>query len=212
MARAQHRMKMFADKKRTERRFDIGTRHYVPQDEVVVYQSKGALLKKELIALQEVPPGYDPVIDSKPKTKSAKRNERKKEKRLQAALEKGKNLEATIDGETNKEEVELAENISHGLESANSLTSQMNQLCVSTNAVSVFPPSDPKDAADAVAVSQDVDKRIRALKKKIRLAEAQQQKTGQQEMNPEQLEKLSKLEGWTEELKLLEDRKEVASS
>lgn len=76
-------------------------------------------------------------------------------------------MEATIDGETNKEEVELAENISHGLESANSLTSQMNQLCVSTNAVSVFPPSDPKDAADAVAVSQDVDKRIRALKKKV---------------------------------------------
>lgn len=32
---------------------------------------------------QEVlPPGYDPVLDAKPKTKSAKRNERKKEKRL----------------------------------------------------------------------------------------------------------------------------------
>ncbi|KAJ0011162.1 hypothetical protein Pint_32896 [Pistacia integerrima] len=56
---------------------------YVPQDEVAIYQSKGALLKKELMALQEVPPGYDPVIDSKPKTKSIKRNERKKEKRLQ---------------------------------------------------------------------------------------------------------------------------------
>lgn len=40
-------------------------------------------LKKEMASLQEVPPGYDPVLDAKPKTKSVKRNERKKEKRLQ---------------------------------------------------------------------------------------------------------------------------------
>lgn len=33
-------------------------------------------------ASQDVPPGYDPVLDVKPKSKSAKRNERKKEKRL----------------------------------------------------------------------------------------------------------------------------------
>ena len=41
----------------------------------------------------------------------------------------------------------------------------------------------------------------------IRLAEAQQQKTPQQDMKPEQLEKFAKLEGWREELKLLEDKK-----
>lgn len=41
----------------------------------------------------------------------------------------------------------------------------------------------------------------------IRLAEAQQQKAGQQELKPEQLEKLSKLEGWHNELKLLEEKK-----
>ncbi|CAK9151199.1 unnamed protein product [Ilex paraguariensis] len=56
---------------------------YVPQDEVAIYQSKGALWKKEMAASQDVPPGYDPVVDVKPMTKSAKRNERKKEKRLQ---------------------------------------------------------------------------------------------------------------------------------
>jgi hypothetical protein len=55
---------------------------YVPQEEVAIYQSKGALWKKEM-ASQVGPPGYDPEIDSKPKTKSVKRNERKKEKRLQ---------------------------------------------------------------------------------------------------------------------------------
>jgi len=47
----------------------------------------------------------------------------------------------------------------------------------------------------------------------IRLAEAQQQKTPSQDMNPEQLEKLAKLEGWRQELKLLEGKKaEEASS
>lgn len=38
--------------------------------------------KKEMES-QVVPPGYDPAMDVKPKTKSVKRNERKKEKRLQ---------------------------------------------------------------------------------------------------------------------------------
>lgn len=39
-------------------------------------------LKKEQ-ASQAGPPGYDPSLDAKPKSKSVKRNERKKEKRLQ---------------------------------------------------------------------------------------------------------------------------------
>lgn len=38
--------------------------------------------KKEM-ASQVGPPGYDPPTDTKLKTKSAKRNERKKEKRVQ---------------------------------------------------------------------------------------------------------------------------------
>lgn len=180
---------------------------YVPQDEVAIYQSKGALLRKELTALQEVPPGYDPPVDAKPKTKSVKRNERKKEKRQQAALEKGKIIENVVDGDMKTEDVVSAENLGHGSASANSLTSQMNELSVSANPVVETPLSDAKDPTDAGAPGQDIDKRIRAIKKKIRLAEAQQQKTGQQELKPEQLEKLSKLEGWREELKLLEGKK-----
>jgi len=47
----------------------------------------------------------------------------------------------------------------------------------------------------------------------IRLAEAQQQKTMSQELKPEQMEKLTKLEGWRQELKLLEGKNaEEASS
>lgn len=36
-----------------------------------------------MAATQEVPPGYDQEVEPKPKSKSAKRNERKKEKRQQ---------------------------------------------------------------------------------------------------------------------------------
>lgn len=46
----------------------------------------------------------------------------------------------------------------------------------------------------------------------IRLAEAQKQKTPQHDMNPEQLDKLTKLEGWRKELKLLEDEKAESSA
>ncbi|KAK9286434.1 hypothetical protein L1049_014831 [Liquidambar formosana] len=185
---------------------------YVPQDEVAIYQSKGALWKKEM-ASQELPPGYDPVLDAKPKTKSVKRNERKKEKRLQqAALDKDKKLEPMVDGEIKKEEVLPAENVSHGLESLDSVASQMNELDISANPSVVTPPSDSTDSSNSSPVP-DIDKRIRALKKKIRLTEAQQQKTPPQDMKPEQLDKMTKLEDWRQELKLLEDRKaELAGS
>ncbi|KAF2293746.1 hypothetical protein GH714_004458 [Hevea brasiliensis] len=132
---------------------------YVPQDEVAIYQSKGALLKKEMQS-QVVPPGYDPDLDVKPKTKSVKRNERKKEKRLQAALEKGKNVEAMADG--NMENEEPAEDV------------------------------DLTEASDPSAPSQDIEKRIRALKKKIRIAEGQQQKTAPEDMKPEAVGEVGK--------------------
>ncbi|KAG8503814.1 hypothetical protein CXB51_001912 [Gossypium anomalum] len=177
---------------------------YVPQEEVAIYQSKGALWKKEM-ASQVVPPGYDPPADAKPKTKSAKRNERKKEKRLQAALEKGKNLEEVSDDETKREDVPQED--LDGSKSVKSLTSQLSDLAFSPNPVSTSPPSNTVEASDVGAPVLDLDKKIRALKKKIRLAEAQQQKTPQQDMKPEQLEKLAKVEGWREELKLLEGKK-----
>ncbi|CAL2236242.1 unnamed protein product [Prunus armeniaca] len=62
---------------------------YVPQEEVAIYQSKGALWKKEMSS-QTGPPGFDDtsVDTTKPKTKSVKRNERKKEKRIQWILAK----------------------------------------------------------------------------------------------------------------------------
>jgi len=41
----------------------------------------------------------------------------------------------------------------------------------------------------------------------IRLTEALQEKTAEQDLKPEQLEKLAKLEDWRKELKQLEDKK-----
>lgn len=52
------------------------------QDQVLSIYSSLLQWKKEMAA-QEAPPGYDPELDAKPKTKSARRNARKKEKRLQ---------------------------------------------------------------------------------------------------------------------------------
>ncbi|XP_047322781.1 partner of Y14 and mago [Impatiens glandulifera] len=157
---------------------------YNPQDEVARYQSKGALLKKEMEASIEVgPPGYDPSDDSKPKTKSSRRNDKKKEKRLQAAINKDKKTEEG-NGET---------------ESVEEITLQVSELAVTTNCST-------KCSGTSEPV-QDIDKTIRALKKKIRLTEAQQQKTMAEDMNPEQLEKVAKLEQWRKELKLLEEKK-----
>ncbi|XP_009624929.1 partner of Y14 and mago [Nicotiana tomentosiformis] len=170
---------------------------YVPQDEVAVYQSKGALWKKEMESLQDVPPGYDPVMEAKPKSKAAKRNERKKEKRQQAAVEKGKNPESG--------EVSSAENSVGVPEQVESVMSQINSLAISANPV--VPPSNSIESSAVGDSVQDIDKKIRALKKKIRLTEAQQQKTEEKDMKSEQLEKVAKLESWRKELKILEDKK-----
>ncbi|PIN13176.1 hypothetical protein CDL12_14212 [Handroanthus impetiginosus] len=171
---------------------------YVPQDEVAIYQSKGAIWKKEMSAMQQVPPGYDPEVEQKLKSKSAKRNERKKEKRQQAALDKDKKLE--------ENDVLSTDNSNDLSENVESVSSKMNELSLSKN-TSVSPPTNSTECSTPENQVQDIDKKIRALKKKIRLTEAQQQKTAEKDMKPEQLEKVAKLEGWRTELKLFEDKK-----
>ncbi|CAN0906612.1 Partner of Y14 and mago [Linum grandiflorum] len=148
-----------------------------------------------------VPPGYDPALDAKPKSKSAKRNERKKEKRLQAAIEKGNNSE---DVDVDSDEVQAIRDLGHTSKSSEILTSQMNGMTVSSKPIEMIPPVALVEGSCLVDAAQDIDKKIRALKKKIRLAEAQQQKNEAEKLKAEHLEKMRKLEGWREELKLLE--------
>ncbi|XP_045817822.1 partner of Y14 and mago-like [Trifolium pratense] len=170
---------------------------YTPQDEVAIYQPKPALMRKEM-ASHIGPPGYDPQLDSKPKTKAVKRNERKKEKKRLQANES--NLEPTVVEDSIKQEAVV------------SLTSQINELAVSGDTSIVTPTTNSVEASEPIGSAQDLDKRIRALKKKIRLTEALQEKTAEQDLKPEQLEKLAKLEDWRKELKQLEDNKAEISA
>lgn len=176
---------------------------YVPQEEVAIYQSKGTLWRKELES-QVGPPGYDPGTgtEAKTKSKSVKRNERKKEKRQQAALERATNSEHSVDED--KEEIDATD---PSLKSNNleSVASQISQLALSTTAAA-------GKVSDTANSGVDIEKKIRALKKKIRLAEAQLQKASPEGMKPEQLEKIKKLEGWHDELKLLEGENTTALS
>ncbi|KAL8540681.1 hypothetical protein ACS0TY_002061 [Phlomoides rotata] len=132
---------------------------YSPQDEVAVYQSKGALWKKEMTALEEVPPGYDPVVESKPKSKSAKRNERKKEKRQQAALGNGENSE--------QNDVSSADNSNGSPKNMESVLSKMNELSLSGKASLAAHRTNSTECP--TSEDQDIDKKIRALKKKVNL-------------------------------------------
>ncbi|GAB2219945.1 hypothetical protein Droror1_Dr00007586 [Drosera rotundifolia] len=186
---------------------------YVPQEEVEIYQSKGALWRKEMEA-QAGPPGFDgDVVDVKPKSKSVKRNERKKEKRFQAALEKTTSTSSdTVLNEGNKVEEQHHDDLSQKSESAELPTTQLCKLSLSADASDATPVVDSVDGPCTENSEVDIDKKIRALKKKIRLAEALQQKTSAKNMNPEQLDKVGKLESWRGELKLLEDKKAAMSA
>ncbi|KAK1302049.1 hypothetical protein QJS10_CPB12g01716 [Acorus calamus] len=200
---------------------------YVPQDEVAIYQSKGALLKKGAAA--EGVPGYyrPPVEEVKPKTKSEKRNKRKKDKKQQQVAlsssepDKGKDsvLDVEeIDGEAASPEVSACRS-----EHVESVVCQMNMLSMSAaatppsgsspdpinggfNSGDPVPSSNSAESSDLGCSGPDLDKKIRALKKKIRLKEAQL--TGdQQAAKPDKSDIMAKLEGWREEVKLLENRR-----
>ncbi|XP_043714355.1 partner of Y14 and mago-like isoform X4 [Telopea speciosissima] len=107
-------------------------------------------------------PGYDPVLDAKLKSKSARKNERKKEKKQQqAALEKGKNLESNSTGE-----VPSAEDVVPRSEAVESVAHQMNTLAVSEIPSVVAPSADSTECSSTWGPGPDIDKRIRALKKK----------------------------------------------
>ncbi|KMZ57596.1 Partner of Y14 and mago [Zostera marina] len=197
---------------------------YVPQDEVAIYQSKGSRLKKSAEIELAVPPGYhyddddDPLLhSSKPNTKSSKRNQRKKEKRKQLQEQQH---EAGFASLHDKEEIvnsgaggdSVSQNDSvvdaKQIDSVESLSSQLNTISVSKR------KEDTTESLVCVksgAPFVDLDKKIRAIKKKIRLAEAQQ--NGKQHgTQPEKLEKQEKVDGWREELKILEDKKAALAS
>ncbi|CAL4921880.1 unnamed protein product [Urochloa decumbens] len=183
---------------------------YVPQEEVAIYQSKGALMRK---SGPDVPPGYDPALagDAKPKTKAAKRNERRKEKRQQQANstnDKGKGLDIEEAGAGESDKV-LSSKTDKQRDSVESVTKQIRGIAISESPAA--PSTNANDSSQPESSAPDIDKKIRALKKKIRLAEAQLQ-GDPEKLKSETQEKLKRIEGWQAELKLLEDSRAPTGS
>ncbi|KAK7318719.1 hypothetical protein RJT34_03425 [Clitoria ternatea] len=193
---------------------------YVPQDEVPIYQCRGKILRQMQIQRQRQmqmqkqiqmqmqmqmrrqmqmqmqmasrsqvvagPPCYSPSLHTtKPKTNSVERNP------LQGAEEKEKNVS---EDSTQQDTVPVDNS-----ESVSSISSRISDIALTSDSVQDFAPIDP--------TRKDINKRIRALRKKIRHTEALQQKTAERDLNPDQLEKLAKLEDFRRELKLVEDEK-----
>lgn len=187
---------------------------YTPQEEVAIYQSKGVLLKK---AQPSVPPGFDAesAAVNKPKTKAAKRNEKRKEKKQQAALvsssdQSGKDADSDQISKQKSDE-NLDTESEHISEIVETVVNQTSNLSISSTSEVCSLSSDQIDASKCESKGQDIDKRIRALKKKIRIAEAQLN-ADPANLKPEQLEKLTKMEGWRDELKILEAKKATSVS
>eukprot|EP00250_Pteridium_aquilinum_P000238 c10261_g1_i1 orf=568-1245(-) len=166
---------------------------YTPQDEVAIYQSKGALSRR---GQPQVPPGYDPVDDGpqRAKTKSAKKNQKRKEKKHQtdtaSSTENGEAAENPCSDpglqDRNKEDIEA---VAH----------QMGSMSVSDN--SAEKPEEKQSSPEKV----NMEKRIRALRKKIRAIESLQVSLSTKgAMNSEQAEKISRLEVYQQELRELE--------
>ncbi|XP_062210669.1 partner of Y14 and mago-like isoform X2 [Phragmites australis] len=139
---------------------------YVPQEEVAIYQSKGALMRK---SGPDVPPGYDPALaqDAKPKTKAAKRNERRKEKRQQASStnDKGKSLDIEEAGAGETDKV-LPSKTDKQRDSVDSVTKQISGIAISESPVIATPSTNATDNSQPESSAPDIDKKIRALKKK----------------------------------------------
>lgn len=74
----------------------------------------------------------------------------------QASLEKGKS------------EVSSNEDVDRALESAESIVSQINEMTISGNPSVATPPLDSTECSATGDHVPDIDKRIRALKKKVK--------------------------------------------
>lgn len=81
---------------------------------------------------------------------------------LQASNDKETNLEPTVAEDSRKQEATSVENSVH------SLTSQINELAVSDDSSIITPTTaNSGEASEPTGSAQDIDKRIRALKKKV---------------------------------------------
>eukprot|EP00249_Psilotum_nudum_P013091 c24148_g1_i1 orf=243-911(+) len=180
---------------------------YTPQDEVAIYQSRGALFRR---GISQVPVGYDPEEDlpQKPKSKTAKKNEKRKEKKHQQQVATSTSL--LKDGDGTLSGGRLVQNVTidlqlRGREDVEAVAHQMSSLTVSARTLN-------QSSTEEISPEKvDLEKRIRALRKKIRLTESLQASlTSTGTLNKEQAEKIAKLNIWHKELEELEAQKETS--
>ncbi|DBA79697.1 TPA: hypothetical protein ACH3X1_008367 [Trebouxia sp. C0004] len=190
---------------RKERRVRAG---YTPQDEQPVYQSKGALFK------QNVPkcPGLDEAEASKkPMTRAAKKNAKRKDKKpseqdsIDAASQSLNFLSVSDAADTSDQppglggdkqqlaETRVASSKANGSANADNASAH----AAASNAVTSATDALQNSRAAGLTVSQDTEKQLRNLRKKIRQADATVQKAAEGiKLAPEEQEKLQKLKGW----------------
>ncbi|GBG76267.1 hypothetical protein CBR_g22015 [Chara braunii] len=202
---------------------------YTPQDEVARYESKGAIFLK---GKPTVPPGYDPVEDApgRVKSKAAIRNEKRKQKRHEQrnategdATERNNGVTSTAAGEKTANNVSSLAS-SAALSALPSSSSDMAAGIAAEASDSVQPVlrlpgsqrsqsrsaagqeaanATPQQEGDQSGGTVEIEKKIRALRKKIRQAEnlsADDSKT----LTAEQKDKVSKLPNWKNEVEELE--------
>ncbi|KAL4855813.1 Partner of Y14 and mago [Chlorella vulgaris] len=166
---------------RKERRVRAG---YVPQEEQQVYVSRGAAFKASVPKC----PGFEETstaaAPAKPKTKSAAKNAKRKEKRVTDPAPNG-----------------------GGGAASNAAATALQNLSLGGGSSSGAAQAQQTAAAPAAAADEEpsTEKQIRTLKKKMRQAEALAEKQGLgQALSPEEQAKLSRLAAWQEELRQLE--------
>ncbi|KAK8966367.1 hypothetical protein KSP40_PGU020720 [Platanthera guangdongensis] len=157
---------------------------YTPQDEVAIYKSKGTLMRKSAEVV--VPPGYEPSMDAKLKTKSAKRNERKKEKKLQ-----------TNHDVITVYKLQTYEAITSNTDSLHRVPKYMFDLGVQFNEFT--------RGNEMVDVSSDVLRRIIILKMLLTLI-IQQQQSGQKSLPPEGIDQMEDVDCFRAEYKRLDGK------
>eukprot|EP00897_Mesotaenium_endlicherianum_P010236 jgi/Mesen1/9240/ME000006S09240 len=193
---------------RKERRVRAG---YVPPDEVAVYIAKGTQPRGSAPAL---PIGLDPIhaaAASKAKTKAARKNEKRKLKRAEGreeeSAESSSPSAATLGGSEGGAFSEAQADALPGAFADLQVSSSGSTPLGASHGV-VGTTSGTATAAaggpieDGGSSKSELERKIRALRKKVRQAEGL--KDGGGGMTADEMSKLAKLDSWRSELASLE--------
>ncbi|CAI7855380.1 unnamed protein product, partial [Closterium sp. NIES-53] len=165
---------------------------YVAQEDVATYVARGSRPKG---SGPDLPPGMDPELAAEMQKKKAAAA--KKKKKAQGA---GGGVHSAAGASNRRSAVQQEAN--------SQLAEAMDDLTVSGankhgGRADSRPDSTQSGSDDSVGGKAEIEKKIRALKKKIRQAEALE---SAENLTPEQVEKLKKLQDWRSEVEAMEQQ------